>query len=544
MPRVIKQHSRPAFFIAVFALLGVILLASSFALSDTTPPSVPGNFHWGCHYEGTGTQKTIVCPSGHEGDSQELSITVYWTPSTDNVGVDHYEFDQNGTTVNKLISKTATSYTDTNLQPGHTYLVALTAVDAAGNRSAGMPTVTVGTLPDIKPPTKPTNFTSKFNATATPMAPAQSVTLNWSPSTDEYKMKGYTILRDDSSTPIGTVPDGTLTYNDTSPPINKSVTYKVQAVDSWSNNSDASSPSTVITDIQPPLAVTDLDAVSVANTSITIGGHLKRDGVDSQQWTPPTDNFTVVSYDIVQTGPEGTKTVNQSAANPTSYYAGGLTRSTEYSFYVVAIDQNGNRSPKSNTVTRTTTNVTPDGTAPTIPTNLKVVRDSLAPSSQLNLSWTASTDNVGVAGYDIYSGINYKLLAHNVAATNYSFANLQAAKTYKYYISAHDAAGNSSGPTSTVTISTGQTSSLAHINGKITNSSGGGVTSALVKLSAVGQSNKLFYSDSAGNYSVSYGLNGTYSLAYSANGYASKTVKVTISTGQTINNQNVTLTSQ
>ncbi|MBI1857178.1 hypothetical protein HYS01_02805 [Candidatus Saccharibacteria bacterium] len=44
---------------------------------------------------------------------------------------------------------------------------------------------------------------------------------------------------------------------------------------------------------------------------------------------------------------------------------------------------------------------TTDTTAPTTPTNLAVTPTS---STQIDLSWTASTDNVGVAGYDIYRG--------------------------------------------------------------------------------------------------------------------------------------------
>ena len=45
-----------------------------------------------------------------------------------------------------------------------------------------------------------------------------------------------------------------------------------------------------------------------------------------------------------------------------------------------------------------------DITTPTVPTGLTATAVS---SSQINLSWTASTDNVGVAGYKIYRGGGY-----------------------------------------------------------------------------------------------------------------------------------------
>jgi len=77
-----------------------------------------------------------------------------------------------------------------------------------------------------------------------------------------------------------------------------------------------------------------------------------------------------------------------------------------------------------------------DTTPPTQPTGLSA---SAVSSSQINLSWTASTDNVGVTGYQIYRSGN---LVGTSASTGYSDIGLTASTLYSYTVAAYDAAGN------------------------------------------------------------------------------------------------------
>ncbi|EFU40403.1 S-layer domain protein [Paenibacillus vortex V453] len=86
-----------------------------------------------------------------------------------------------------------------------------------------------------------------------------------------------------------------------------------------------------------------------------------------------------------------------------------------------------------------------DTTAPTVPGNLAAAAVS---SSQINLSWTAATDNMGVTGYDIYRN---GVLVGSAAQTSYADYGLAAATTYQYAVRAKDAAGNLSDYSSTVT---------------------------------------------------------------------------------------------
>lgn len=81
-----------------------------------------------------------------------------------------------------------------------------------------------------------------------------------------------------------------------------------------------------------------------------------------------------------------------------------------------------------------------DTTPPTIPTGLTATALS---SSQINLTWSASTDNVSVAGYKIYRGAS--LLA-TTATLAYSDSGISPSTQYCYTVSAFDAVGNESGP--------------------------------------------------------------------------------------------------
>ncbi|HQK39886.1 MAG TPA: endonuclease [Flavobacterium alvei] len=175
-------------------------------------------------------------------------------------------------------------------------------------------------------------------------------------------------------------------------------------------------------DTVAPTAATNLTVTGTTSSTVSLS------------WTAATDNVAVTSYDIYMNSVLKTSV---SSSNLTATIT-GLTASTTYSFYVIAKDAAVNSSPASNTANGTTTIAIPDTQNPTAPTNLAVTGSS---SSTVSLSWTASTDNVGVTSYDVYVNSVFK---STVSGTTALVNGLTPSTTYSFYVVAKDAAGNSS----------------------------------------------------------------------------------------------------
>ncbi|HUD11364.1 MAG TPA: fibronectin type III domain-containing protein [Candidatus Saccharimonadia bacterium] len=360
--------------------------ATSVATPDTTPPSVP-----------TGVAATAV--SGTQ-------VNVSWNASTDNVGVTGYAVFRNGTQIATVTS--GTSYADTGLTNATSYQYSVAAYDAAANISAQSPVVSVST-PDTTPPTVPTGLTAVATS-------GTQVNVSWNASTDNVGVTGYIVYRNGNV--LATVTSGT-TYSDTGLTNQTSYTYTVAAYDAAGNISAQSPPVNVSTpDTIPPTVPTGLAATAVSGTQVNLS------------WNASTDNVGVVGYQVFRNG-----TLVASVSTGTTYSDTGLTNATTYKYSVAAYDAAGNLSAQSAAVSA----VTPDTAAPTVPTNLVASSTS---SNQVNLSWTASTDNVGVKGYQVFRGGT--LLAVVTSGTSYQDKSVSADVAYLYTVDAYDAAGNTS----------------------------------------------------------------------------------------------------
>ncbi|OCT13602.1 glycosyl hydrolase [Paenibacillus pectinilyticus] len=157
-------------------------------------------------------------------------------------------------------------------------------------------------------------------------------------------------------------------------------------------------------------------------------------------WNASTDNVGVTGYDIYANG-----SLRTSVAGNVLTYTDSQPDTATVSYYVVAKDAAGNVSAASNTVTRTGV-VNSDTQAPTTPASLAYTTPA---SGQIKLTWNASTDNVGVTGYDIYANGS---LRTSVAGNVLTFTDSQPdTATVSYYVKAKDAAGNVSAASNTVT---------------------------------------------------------------------------------------------
>ncbi|MBZ0090979.1 MAG: hypothetical protein K8F27_01960 [Sulfuricellaceae bacterium] len=151
-------------------------------------------------------------------------------------------------------------------------------------------------------------------------------------------------------------------------------------------------------------------------------------------WTASTDNTAVVAYQVYRNG-----LLQTTLGNVTNYSDTGLTSSTLYSYSVAACDAANNCSAQSAVATATTAAAVSDTIAPTVPTGLSVV---VSGSSQINLAWTASTDNIAVTAYQVYRNGALRTTLGNV--TSYSDTGLTGATLYSYTVTACDAANNCS----------------------------------------------------------------------------------------------------
>ncbi|MCR8643422.1 glycosyl hydrolase family 18 protein [Paenibacillus sp. N1-5-1-14] len=189
-------------------------------------------------------------------------------------------------------------------------------------------------------------------------------------------------------------------------------------------------------DTQAPTAPSNLRSTATTASSINLA------------WNASTDNVGVTGYTLYQ----GTTVVANVSGSTLTYNHTGLTSDTTYTYTVKASDAAGNVSAASNQLSvKTSTTGTPDTQAPSVPINVTVTSVT---SNSVSLSWTASTDNVGVTGYDVYQGTT---LAVSVTGTTATVGGLAASTAYTFKVLAKDAAGNKSAQSTGVTGTTSGT---------------------------------------------------------------------------------------
>ncbi len=344
-----------------------------------------------------------------------------WSASTDNIGVTGYHVFRNGTEVG---TTTATNYTASGLTQSTSYNFSVLAADAAGNLSVAGNTVNVTTLSgaDSEPPSAVTTLAASSTTTT-------GTQLSWSASTDNIGVTGYHVFRD--GTEVGT----TTATNYTASGLTQSTSYNfsVLAADAAGNLSAAGNTVNVTTlsaaDSEPPSAVTTLAASSTTTTGTQLS------------WSASTDNIGVTGYHVFRDGTEvGTTTA-------TNYTASGLTQSTSYNFSVLAADAAGNLSAAGNTVNVTTLS----GADSEPPSAVTTLAASSTTTTGTQLSWSASTDNIGVTGYHVFRDGTE---VGTTTATNYTASGLTQSTSYNFSVLAADAAGNLSAAGNTVNVTT------------------------------------------------------------------------------------------
>ena len=409
----------------------------------------------------------------------ETSLSLSWNASTDNVGVSGYDVYKNGTL---LASTSNTSYNVTALTASTNYTFYVKAKDAAGNISSASNTVnvTTATPADTEAPSAPGSL-STSNIAET------SLSLSWNASTDNVGVSEYDIYKNGS---LLTSTSNTA-YNVTNLIASTNYTFYVKAKDAAGNISSASNTVNVTT-----LDIISDYCTSQANNStyewisnIEIGTYSNASGAANySDFTSEVISLEKGSTINVSLTPGfGSSSYNEywkiwidyngdsdfDDANELVYDAGSLSSSTVNGTMSILATADGTTrmrvSMKYNAsqtacesfsygevedYTVTFIDAVADTEAPTTPTSLS---SSDVTSTSLTLSWNAATDNVGVSEYEIYKNA---ILIGNSTTTSYSVTGLSVATQYSFTVKAKDAAGNISGlsPSLLVTTSNAQIS--------------------------------------------------------------------------------------
>ncbi|HEY7292623.1 MAG TPA: fibronectin type III domain-containing protein [Vicinamibacterales bacterium] len=360
-------------------------------------------------------------------------INLGWTASTDNVGVTSYLIERcQGAacaTFAQVGTASGVAFSNTGLTNGTSYSYRVRASDAAGNLSPYSNTATAST-PDTQAPSAPAALAVTASSTT-------QINLAWTASTDNVGVTSYLIERCQgvgcsTFAQVGT--SSSASFGNTGLTASTSYSYRVRATDAAGNLSGYSNVATASTpaapDTQAPAAPSTLNAAATSASQINL------------TWTASTDNVGVTSYLIERCQGTGCSSWAQIGTATTPLFAStGLLASTSYSFRVRATDAAGNLSDYSNVATTSTQAA--DTQAPTAPSNLSA---SASVSTQVALTWTASTDNVAVTSYLIErcQGAACSTFAQiaTISAVSFNDTAVSASTSYSYRVRATDAAGN------------------------------------------------------------------------------------------------------
>ncbi|MDP4181845.1 MAG: hypothetical protein Q8942_12220, partial [Bacillota bacterium] len=261
-------------------------------------------------------------------------------------------------------------------------------------------------MADQEPPTVPTNLIVTDTSHYT-------VALSWEKSTDNKKISGYYIYRDNEK--VGDTSSNLFIDNGLKPDTN--YIYEVKAYDTSDNESGSSNKvkATTKPDPEAPSVPAGLKTISKTDRTITIS------------WEASADNVGVKGYIVYRSR----KIVG--TTDKLTFTDSGLSPKTRYSYQIKAFDDMGNYSDSSIPLFETTLE---DVEKPTIP-GKPVISEITETSAKI--SWEKSEDNYTVKGYEVYRDNE---IIGATSDTFYNDSQLQPDKTYEYYVRAFDSAPN------------------------------------------------------------------------------------------------------
>jgi chitodextrinase len=181
-------------------------------------------------------------------------------------------------------------------------------------------------------------------------------------------------------------------------------------------------------DTQAPSVPTNLTAMPVSPNQIYLS------------WTASTDDRGVTGYRIYRDG------VDVGTSTTTGFLSMGLKAQSNYGYAIAAFDEAGNLSAQSSTASASTP--ASDNVPPSVPGNLQSSRVTI---DSLTVSWTASSDNLAVAGYLVFRN---GILIGSTFRASYSDSGLSPSTIYSYAVAAYDYSNNISARSQALNVTT------------------------------------------------------------------------------------------
>jgi chitodextrinase len=312
----------------------------------------------------------------------------------------------------------------------HSYSFRVRAYDAATNNS-GYSNTASATTTDITAPSAPASLTASA-------ASGTQINLNWSAASDNVGVAAYDLeyCQGGGCSNFGALTStGSTSFNATGLTPATSYNFRVRARDVVPNYGGYS----------PTASATTHDSVAPSIPGSLTASVISHARVDLS-WFASTDNVAVTGYSLERCQGAGCSSYAQIATPAgASFSDTGVSESTSYRYRVLARDAVPNWSSPSN-IAIANTPAAPDTQVPTAPSGLNATAES---SAQINLSWSASTDNVGVTGYAVQrcqgAGCTGFSQIATPSGTTFSDSGLSPSTAYRYQVLARDAVPNWSG---------------------------------------------------------------------------------------------------
>lgn len=352
----------------------------------------------------------LAAPTGLKAVAGSQQVALAWNAVTGATSYNLYRYVSGGSWLLYQIGLTVPSYTDTGLTNGTTYTYYVCAVNASGQ---GSQSGSVSAVPGSAAPATPTGLRAQSGGST-------SVSLNWNGVTgaSSYNLYRATTAGGEGSVPVATGISGSNTYY-TDGGLTGATTYYYRLTTvtasgegGLSNEASATPGSTALA------APTGLKGVA-GNAQATL------------TWGAVAG---ATSYNLYRSvGGSYYATLYQPGLTATTFTDTGLTNGTVYSYYVCAVNVNGQGSQSASI------SLTPGGAALAAPS----LSAQSSGSTSVSLSWTSVT---GATSYNVYrsttaGGEGSVPLATGTTSTSYSDSGLTSGTAYYYKVVAVGPAG-------------------------------------------------------------------------------------------------------